>query len=107
MQGDLFGGAAARDALPVYVDALFEQVAKGAAARAVGERNGNQWCRMWSDDPDALHAMADRLDLKREWFQRAGRVPHYDLTPGKRAQAIKAGAKEQDLSEWLEQKRKS
>lgn len=40
-----------------------------------------------------LHAFADRLGLRREWFQR-GSVPHYDLTPSKRALAVKLGARE-------------
>lgn len=104
LQGDLFDGAGAKEALPVYVDALFEQVAQGAAARAVGERNGHRWCHMWSDDIEALHSLAARIGLKREWFQNRGRVPHYDLTPGKREQAIKAGAREMCLKEWTKLK---
>ena len=43
-------------------------------------------------DIEALHAMARRLDLKPEWFQAKPKHPHYDLTPSKRAAAIKLGA---------------
>jgi hypothetical protein len=43
-----------------------------------------------------LHAFADALGLRREWFQPsgAGCVPHYDLTPDKRAAAVQRGALE-------------
>jgi hypothetical protein len=39
---------------------------------------------------EELHTMAAQLGLKRQWFQasRSGRLPHYDLTPNKRALAI-------------------
>jgi hypothetical protein len=47
-----------------------------------------------TDDHDLseLHAMAQRLGLKRAWFQDKPGTPHYDLTPTKRTQAIKLGA---------------
>lgn len=56
-----------------------------------------QWCHMMSDDlTDAgleeLHAMAQRIGLKREWFQNKPRFPHYDLTPRRRGLAIQHGA---------------
>ncbi len=40
---------------------------------------------------DELHAMADRLGLKRSWFQ-TGSFNHYDITPPKRLMAIRFGA---------------
>lgn len=43
---------------------------------------------------DSLHSFAARLGLKRRWFQPNPRLPHYDLTPNKRAQAVKQGAAE-------------
>lgn len=49
---------------------------------------------MQADTPEALHAMAARLGLKREWFQsKPGRPEqdHYDLTASKREQAIRLG----------------
>lgn len=36
--------------------------------------------------------MADRLGLKRAWFQNRTDLPHYDLTEGKRHQAVRMGA---------------
>lgn len=44
---------------------------------------------------DELHAMAERLGLKREWFQNHG-TPHYDLCQTKRKLAIDYGAIEID-----------
>jgi hypothetical protein len=52
-----------------------------------------EWCHMAVDgDIEHLHAFACMLDLKREWFQAKEKYPHYDLTPGKRSQAIDLGA---------------
>jgi len=85
----------------VYVDRLFVFPSKNRAAFLVGERNGHQWCHLWADDTGALHAMAQRLGMKREWFQDKPGFPHYDLTPGKRMQALKHGAVERDLNDWL------
>ena len=51
------------------------------------------WCHMATDGPlSELHQMAARLGLQRSWFQNTSGHPHYDLTPGKRAQAIRCGA---------------
>lgn len=48
-----------------------------------------------TDDLDALHQFAAGIGLKRSWFQpRGGIMPHYDLTPGMRAAALRAGANE-------------
>jgi hypothetical protein len=52
---------------------------------------------MFSDDIEELHGLAERIGLKRSWFQLKpkpnGRgFPHYDLTGAKRAQALHAGA---------------
>jgi len=62
-----------------------------------GPRGFPYWCHMASDDlTDAgleeLHAMAELLGLKREWFQNHPRHPHYDLPPPKRELAIAYGA---------------
>ena len=51
------------------------------------------WCHMATDcDLSELHAMARRLGLKQSWFQDKPATPHYDLTPTKRALAIRYGA---------------
>lgn len=50
---------------------------------------------MQADTLDELHAFAQSIGLRREWFQdRPGRPEraHYDLTSGKRDAAILAGA---------------
>lgn len=47
------------------------------------------WSHMIADTEEELHAMADSIGLKREWFQK----DHYDVIPTKRAEAIKLGAK--------------
>lgn len=61
-------------------------------------QNGNrthtsQWCHLSADTEAELHDFAAKLGLKRAWFQHAGRPTfHYDLTAGKRAQAVAHGA---------------
>jgi len=48
-----------------------------------------------ADSGEELHQFAARLGLKRDWFQsRPGRpeLDHYDLTRGKRQQALRLGA---------------
>lgn len=50
-----------------------------------------QMCHMLADTLDELHAMADRVGLKRQWFQPAS-TPHYDVCQAKRRLALAAGA---------------
>ena len=60
-----------------------------------------------ADSLDELYAMADRLGLRRDWFQSgthpqfpdAPENPHYDLTAPKRAYAIALGTLEIDMRE--------
>lgn len=80
----------------VYVDELFSwpvRLTKTIQARRVAARNGGRWCHMWSEDLEALHAMARRIGMKREWFQNKQDFPHYDLVPSRRAKALELGAK--------------
>jgi hypothetical protein len=58
-----------------------------------GPRGMRHWCHLTDseDDVDRLHAFAARLGLKRAWFQ-AGSRPHYDLTAGRRREALRLGA---------------
>jgi Protein of unknown function (DUF4031) len=67
---------------PVYVD------------RPAWPYRGDIYCHMFSYDLDELHAMADAIGLKREWFQEppAKGWPHYDVGRNKRRQAVKLGA---------------
>lgn len=51
-------------------------------------------CHMFSNrtDNEELHAVAAAIGMKRSWFQDDPRLPHYDLTPSRRAAAIAKGA---------------
>ena len=69
----------------VYVDELN----RWAPTRIRCFRDGS--CHLTADTAEELHAFAKRLGLRRDWFQD-GRVPHYDLTPGKRGAALVFGA---------------
>lgn len=63
---------------------------------------------MQADSLEELHAFADRLGLKRSWFQtKSGRPEHdhYDLTRGKRQQAIKMGAVSEGIMEASKRRR--
>lgn len=63
---------------------------------------------MVADTLEELHAMADRLGLKRQWFQvsRSG-MPHYDICQTKREQAIRFGAVEIDRRKMVELMKKN
>jgi hypothetical protein len=93
--------------MTVYVDDLVEWGAAGAyrgkdsaQAERVGARHGHMWCHMFADEEDCaeLHAMARKIGMKREWFQRG----HYDLVPTKRAKAVALGAVEADRQKSVE-----
>jgi hypothetical protein len=82
-----------------YVDALqahppLAYQTDRQAAR-VGARNGHRWCHLYADTEAELHAFATRIGLRRKWAQVSNSgTPHYDLTPGRRAVAVRAGAME-------------
>lgn len=87
--------------MTVYVDNM------GMPAK-VGGLSG-RWSHLTADTEDELHEFAERLGLKREWFQTCRKwcgVPgdpcvhwHYDVVQTKRRQAIKLGALAIDLRE--------
>lgn len=53
---------------------------------------------MTADTVEELHEFAARIGLKRSWAQLPPEhwIPHYDVSDGKRLQAIRAGAVEED-----------
>lgn len=55
-------------------------------------------CHMTADTPEELHAMAEAIGMKRSWYQSSPphSLPHYDLTPSRRADAVARGAVELD-----------
>lgn len=78
--------------MAVYVDQLKEYPnVRGQAAR-----HGTRWCHMTADTLEELHAMADRIGMRRSWFQPAAllHLCHYDLVPRRRALAVRFGAVE-------------
>lgn len=95
----------------IYVDELYAWPGKPqpGAERTFG--NGKQSCHLYTDSADLeeLHAFAERLGLRRAWFQPKPQVYycHYDLTPNKRAQAVRLGAVEVRRMEWARRWQKS
>jgi len=81
--------------MAVYVDDLFDYPGKG------------WWCHMVSNNLDELHTMADRIGLRREWFQNHPRHPHYDLRPYSRSLAVLHGAVEVSSEEIVQILKKS
>lgn len=76
----------------------------------VGRLRG-RWSHLTADTPDELHAFAERLGHRREWFQaKCKHLPcptvdgvcahfHYDVVDRKRTEAIALGAKAIDIRE--------
>lgn len=75
--------------MPVYVDNLRKWSTKIRCFKSGS-------CHMVGPE-DELHDMAQRLGLKRAWFQNHGGLAHYDLTVSKRAMAIGLGVLERDV----------
>lgn len=74
----------------IYVDPL-------CAHGWIKDGKAIQSCHLFCDggNVEKLHEFAAAIGLKRAWFQgKPGKLPHYDLTEGKRAQAVRMGAKE-------------
>lgn len=60
--------------------------------RAAYRYRGMVMCHLLADTEAELLAFAERLGLKREWFQRDHALPHFDICRAKRQAAIAAGA---------------
>lgn len=81
--------------MAVYVDETRDWT---LIARARGLRH-THWCHLTADTEEELHAFAARLGLRRSWYQKKSPTDyrwHYDITPPKRAQAVRMGAQEVD-----------
>lgn len=60
-------------------------------------------CHMLGDSVEELHTMADKIGIKRKWFQhKPGGTPHYDICLSKKALAIGFGAVEVDREKVVE-----
>lgn len=59
-------------------------------------RRFDNWCHMFSDGDDTeLIDFATSIGLKPEWLQAHNpRFHHFDLSPAKRAEAVRRGAVE-------------
>ncbi|MEE4156199.1 DUF4031 domain-containing protein [Pseudomonas viridiflava] len=53
---------------------------------------GREWSHLVADSLDELHAFADKLGLRRSWFQSKTLYPHYDVTKSVRTRALAMGA---------------
>jgi len=81
----------------------------------VDELKENSWilrgrktlnCHMLTDGSlEELHRFANRIGMKREWFQDRKNFPHYDLTPKRRKIAVEHGAMEITTKEWMKKER--
>ena len=58
-------------------------------------------CHMLADTLEELHAMADKIGMKRSWFQPRS-TPHYDVCISRRKLALENGAKEIGPHETVE-----
>jgi hypothetical protein len=68
-------------------------------------KHNRYWCHLMTDgDPEELHVFAEKIGLKRSWFQNKSANPilwHYDLTNSNRKKAIQAGAIEVKAQHWF------
>jgi glycine/D-amino acid oxidase-like deaminating enzyme len=88
--------------MTIYVDELFTMTPRTSQAR----RFGNRWCHLTTDgDLEELHKFAEKLGLRRSYFQPHATLAHYDLVPSLRAKAVKLGATEITTAERLKQAR--
>src|SRR5690349_19605336 len=76
--------------MAVYVDDMNLQADVPNGRRTVRAR----WNHLFADTEEELRAFAAKIGFKAEWIQDpGGRQAHFDVTAGKRQQAIGDGAK--------------
>lgn len=81
--------------MTVYVDEIRDWTIIAKARRL----RHTHWCHLTADTEPELHEFAAKLGLRRAWFQKKSDRDyrwHYDVTPPKRAQAVRLGAVEID-----------
>lgn len=87
--------------MTIYVDELFNWPQEAATAQARKYFGGGKpSCHLFTDGAEAeLIVFARRIGLQPAWIQRGTRL-HFDLTPKKRAMAVRAGAVELTREEY-------
>lgn len=80
--------------MPVYVDSLADH----------GWELGPS-CHLIGDTLEELHALAEKIGMKRAWFQAYASTPHYDLTRKRRKAAVAAGAVELERRAFVDKLR--
>lgn len=87
--------------MAIYVDPLIGWPQKATS----GQRyfgNGKESCHLATDgDVDELNRFALSIGLRRAWLQPSSNLPHYDLTPSRRAAAVRAGAIEVSSQDFV------
>lgn len=82
--------------MAIYVDPIFDHP---------GPNGHRRWSHMGTDDRSEkglaeLHALAAKIGLRRAWYQDKPTHKHYDVTPPKRALAVRFGAVEVSQREY-------
>lgn len=85
--------------MAVYIDPLMACVSND-------QWRWDQSCHMWADSEAELHTFANRLGLRREWYQDKTEFKHYDLTARRRVKAVALGAVEVTRKELVTEIRK-
>lgn len=86
----------------IYVEKLSQFLPNGA---------DRFWYDLWPSDLtskslEELHAMALKIGLnKRFYFHNHSGFPHYPLTLERRQLAVKYGAIEKDIAEWISERK--
>lgn len=87
----------------IYVDEL--RYHETSSIKGFAKRYGNMWCHLFTESSqqlEELHEFARKIGCRKGWFQGHNeRFPHYDLTPAKRELALRRGATETKLKEWI------
>lgn len=87
--------------MPVYLDKARNEFTpmRGHGRRMI-------MCHMIADTPEELHAMAEKIGMRREWYQDKSSFPHYDVSLSRKRQAIRDGAIVLERIEFIAAKRR-